>query len=197
MIGWGLPLLLCSVIISIVKSSYLTVPYGVCFTNSVPILIGSLLLPVCVLLLVKCVFIILIFFTLRRIVKDLKSDVADDLVTKLESNDSLSDKLKLCQNWADKTSSSPVVPQAGEPSNGSTPTPTSPVESVGSGSSNNYSEQTSVMDAQYKPNVQVKFAILSYLLLVLVWACGALLVNAYRFVDSSGEVSVKLTSNHF
>ncbi len=183
LLGWGLPLLFCLVIISIVKGNYLTVPYAVCFTNNSQILIGSLLIPVCVLFLVKAVFICLILVTLRRIVNDLKNDVSDELVTKLESNDNLSDKLKLCQNWADQRT---ITTNISSPSNannnlnieenksGSNPGVASgSVEGSGSGSpidsNNNYSAQTSVMDSQYSPNVQLKFAFLSYSLMVIIW----------------------------
>lgn len=201
MIGWGVPLLACSVIVSITKQNYLTVPYGVCFTNNLPILIGSLLVPVCVLLFVKIIFIGLILTTLKRIINDLKCDTGDDLVTKLENNCSMSDKLKLCQSWAENKENT-----ANQKSNGKaieiTPcvnemptrvlspsrensTPTSSINGPSSNASNTYSNQTSVMDSQHKPNMQLKFAFASYLFLIGTWILGGVLVYSYKFIDKT------------
>jgi hypothetical protein len=182
LLGWGLPLLFCLVIVSIAKGSYLTVPYAVCFTNNTQILVGSLLIPVCVLLVVKAVFIGISLVTLRRIVSDLGRDVAEELVTKLESSDTLSDKLKLCQNWTEqRTNSNGSSSTAGfnsninENNNNGACSSAGVASGLASGTSspinsnNNYSAQTSVMDAQYTPSVQLKFAFVSYLLMAIIW----------------------------
>ena len=231
LLGWGLPLLVCSVIVSIAKGSYLTVPYAVCFTNNTPILLGSLLVPVCVLIVVKIAFICLICATLKRIVNDLKRSSNEDdddeeagsesriKIENFSSDDLLlGDKLKLCESWAEEQEhqrgggnnvennnnnnaanyddnadmnggggggrgesvvaelkmkpridfilkeSSSLLGSNGENTNNTGTGPVAP--------SNNYSEQTSVMDAQYKPNVQLKFAFISYLLMVIIWITG-------------------------
>jgi hypothetical protein len=77
LLGWGLPLLIVSIIVSIAKRDYLTTPFSHCFTNETNILITSVIGPVLVMLVVKFVFAGLIWFTLRKIVKDLKSDASD------------------------------------------------------------------------------------------------------------------------
>ena len=197
MIGWGLPLLLCSVIVSITKRNYLTVPFGACFPNNQAILIGSLLFPVCILLLVKIVFITLITITLKRIVNDLKNDA--DPVTKIENSDSLSEKLKLCQDWANKESpklANQVITENKSNRNSTSSQPTS-ITDRDSDLSNNYSDQTSVMDAQHKPSVQLKFAICSYFFLAFICGLGCLLVNVHRFIDSNKAVDSNETEVYF
>lgn len=192
LMGWGLPLLLCAVIISITKQNYLTVPYGVCFTNNMTILVVTLIVPVAIMFLMKLVFCVLIMCTLRRIVNDLKA-TPEDLVAKLESNDSISDKLKLCQNWADKemivlkqakpVSEAVVAVSSGSgasSASGSSGSDKETSNSAGSlnrpssSASNHYSDQTSIMDSQHKPHVQLKFAFASYLFFGFIWVLGKL-----------------------
>lgn len=190
LMGWGLPLLLCSVIISITKQNYLTVPYGVCFTNNMTILVVTLIAPVAIMFLMKLVFCVLIMCTLRRIVNDLKA-TPEDLIAKLESNDSISDKLKLCQNWADKeTTAKPVSEAAAAVSSGSGASSASDKETSNSSNSlnrpsssasNHYSDQTSIMDSQHKPHVQLKFAFASYLFFGFIWVLGKLTYKYQKY----------------
>lgn len=40
MLGWGLPLALCSIIVSITRQDYVQTPFSFCFTNEPNILVG-------------------------------------------------------------------------------------------------------------------------------------------------------------
>ena len=118
MLGWGIPSLLCSIIVSITKRDYIQAPYGHCFTNEPHILIGSLLVPVLVLFVIKVVFVVLIWVTLRKILVDLQEDKEVDSEDSDENEnqkasltlEELNDKVELCKKWAQhKTPGEPII----------------------------------------------------------------------------------------
>ena len=107
MLGWGVPSLVCSVIVSVTKREYVQAPYAYCFTNEPHILIGSVLVPVLTMLVVQLVFVVLIGLTLRKIVGDLKEDKEESDQSNEAENpragltmDELNDKVELCKKWA-------------------------------------------------------------------------------------------------
>lgn len=108
MLGWGMPSLLCSIIVSITKRDYIQVPFGYCFTNEQHILIGSVFVPILILFVIKMVLVVLIWITLRRILIDLKGDKEDESENSDENEnqksgmtvEELNDKVELCKKWA-------------------------------------------------------------------------------------------------
>jgi hypothetical protein len=107
MLGWGMPSLLCSIIVSITKRDYIQVPFGYCFSNEKHILIGSVFVPVLILLVVKMVFAVLIWITLKKILVDLKEDKEESENSDDNENqkagmtvEELNDKVELCKKWA-------------------------------------------------------------------------------------------------
>jgi hypothetical protein len=107
MLGWGMPLLLCSIIVSITKRDYIQAPFGHCFTNEQHILIGSIFVPVLILLIIKMAFVVLIWITLRKILVDLKDDKEESENSDENENqkagltvEELNDKVELCKKWA-------------------------------------------------------------------------------------------------
>jgi len=188
MLGWGLPLLLCSIVVSIEKRDYLTAPFSTCFTNEKNILINTLILPVIVMFLVKLIFIVLIVLTLNRIVKDLKKDPgsassennnnngSDDDEEKI-SNNELKTKLEMCQNWTQNKDNHQQQQQSENNSDSDQNQPNYSPPVIGSRASSisnmNHSDHTSVMDTQHKPNVQLRFACISLLLYIVIWLIGA------------------------
>jgi len=183
MLGWGLPLLLCSIVISIEKRDYLTAPFSTCFSNEKNILINTLILPVIVMFMVKLIFIVLIAVTLNRIVKDLKKDPgfsdnggssSDDENNKMSANE-LKDKLEMCQNWTENKENNQKQTNSDSEQNQSNECAEGLGGKISSASSisNMNSDRTSVMDTQHKPNVQLKFACISLLLYIVSWLIGA------------------------
>ncbi len=171
LLGWGLPLLIVSIIVSIAKRDYLTTPFSHCFTNETNILITSVIVPVLLMLIVKFVFTCLIWFTLKKILKDLKNDANDteSNETASQSNIELKEKLEMCQNW---TNNRDTVKQQEQDiqSEQESDKPISKATSLTSVHSN----RTSVMDAQHKPDIQLKLACCSVLLYLIAWSIAGL-----------------------
>lgn len=178
MLGYGGPILLVSIIISITKRDYVQVPYSVCFTNEPNILIGSIILPVCFIFLIQLVLVGLIWATLRRIVKDLNME---DYETKPEDLKLNEDKKELCKNWLINKDLN--VEDCIE-------IKTNPQKSVvnfnrdaypeSNTSFNSDSDRTSIMDTQHKPHVQLKFSLISsfiFLSICLLAGCASILDN--------------------
>lgn len=173
MLGYGLPLLLCSIIVSITKRDYLSVPFTACFTNETNILVGSVILPVVVMFLVKLCFICLVVFTLKRIINDLKKDnFTDDFSENNNTQGELKvSKLQMCQKWTNEQNEAEEPPREVDLLNESKERTSLAAQS------NIYSERTSVMDTQHKPNLQLKFAFVSLVIYLIGWTLGALLAT--------------------
>ena len=221
MLGWGVPSLLCSIIISITKREYIQVPFGFCFTNESHILLGSLLIPIGVLFVVKVVFVVLIAVTLSKILNDLRNETDSDDEKSDEhamTPDELNDKAELCEKWANNKSNfqnfddlkgeemieikmNPVTQK-------SIIVSVNDNNKYGDGSSfdgnrsdlSNLSERTSIMDAQYKPNVQLKFACFSFAVLVFIWllaaglTCSGFVLASFNVSLAMHELAVKIIS---
>ncbi|CAF0803966.1 unnamed protein product [Brachionus calyciflorus] len=169
MIGYGIPMLLVSIIISITKRDYVEIPYSICFTNEPNILIGSLILPVCFIFLVQLVLVGLIWVTLRRIVKDLKME---DFETKLEDPKINEDKNELCKNWVinKDLNVNDCIEIKTNPSTQKSLVNFNkdPAYSDSNTSFNSDSDRTSIMDTQHKPQIQLKFSLFSSILFLLI-----------------------------
>lgn len=117
MLGWGLPLALCSIIISITRHDYIQTPFSYCFTNEPNILIGSVVAPMLLVCLTQFALIIMTLRTLRSILVDLKrdqnvDDEDDDADERLKispsimngGGDKVDDREELCKNWINSKS---------------------------------------------------------------------------------------------
>jgi hypothetical protein len=113
MLGWGLPMLLCLIIISITKRDYVQTPFSYCFTNEPNIVIGSILVPIVLIFLVQFVLVMAIWRNLRKIVGDLKQDelinaeIEDEEREEAKTSvvgDKVDDREELCKNWINSKS---------------------------------------------------------------------------------------------
>ena len=102
MLGYGVPLLVCGIVISITKRGYIHTPYLCCFTNDLSILVISIFVPVAVLFTGMFLLIALILVALRRIVLDLKLEnfkLAADEQQEEEKKEDNNEKSLEKQNW--------------------------------------------------------------------------------------------------
>lgn len=107
MIAWGIPLALCSIIISITRQDYIHSPYFYCFTNDSNVLISSLLVPLISIFLAQFFIVVITLRSLRKIIIHLKQD---ELINgdgeeneygtkKTNLVDNVDDREEFCQNW--------------------------------------------------------------------------------------------------
>lgn len=229
MLGYGVPLLFCSVVVSIVKRDFVQSPYSYCFTNNVYVLAGALLAPVLVTLLVVVVLIVLVLVVLRRIINDLKYDdekcdmsekeqeeKLDTSGEKINTEDPINtdDKvgmwrdvdyydmknenqmLQVQQNRIVK----PVSPgkkkrddDDDERHETSTTSSTSTFFDKRRQSSIQ-SDQTSIMDAQHTPGVQLKYSVFSLLLFILICVQASLLMTFNTMNSNSVDIQSQLVA---
>ncbi|RNA42585.1 adhesion G -coupled receptor A3 [Brachionus plicatilis] len=184
MLGYGIPILLVSIIISITKRDYVQVPYSVCFTNEPNILIGSIILPVCFVFLVQLVLVGLIWATLRRIVKDLNME---DLESKPEDPKINEEKKELCKNWLinrDLNVNDCIEVKTNPSTQKSVVNFNRDVYPESNTSFNSDSDRTSIMDTQHKPHIQLKFSLFSsviFLSICLLAGCASTLDHDLAF----------------
>ena len=222
--GWGIPLLLCSVIISITKRDYIKVPFSFCFTNDTNILIGSMLTPLIVMFILILVFIIVITLTIRKILNDLEKDTEEEDKEDEETSvdvkmEELNDRAELCQNWANNnnlnnqddldlkcddmieikmnpiTQKSMAVSMKEMSQYGYTQTLTN-MSSMDDNRSMQ-SAQTSIMDLQHKPQIQLKFSCLCFVLVLAIWTSAALLTTSHLISMNNYQFLNKLFSYIF
>lgn len=197
MIAYGFPMLLCSIIISITKNDYIQVPFSFCFTNQLSIFLGSMVIPMLLMLLFMFVLIVVVYLTLRKIVDDLAKDKEDsdgkeseeksDEPKRDEEEKKNTDQLLLandCEEHDDVNSEQMIELKMDPVTQKSTiisihKSYMSSASSCSSLGDNSTSDRTSVMDTQHKPNIQIKFFVFSLFLLLLAWTCGALLLTAH------------------
>jgi Mn2+/Fe2+ NRAMP family transporter len=237
MLGWGLPALLCSIIVAISKRDYVQVPFGrCCFTNEFHILVGGLLAPVVGLLCVKFVLLMVICCTLRAILFDLKLDAKNRNGAENEEDNSdeqqskpgltveeMNDKVELCKRWANKskaingllngpdhlieakivsTTTNLIKPNKNEASSSGSFNPSfdQDEDMCGDTSFNsNISAQTSIMDAQYKPQVQLNFSFFLLVMLMFVWllaSCIAYGSSGINMDNTNNRLISLLSSQH-
>jgi hypothetical protein len=215
MIAYGFPMLLCSIIISITKNDYIQVPFSFCFTNQLSIFIGSMAIPMLLMVLFMFVLIIVVYLTLRKIVDDLAKDKEDsDGKESEEKNNEAkreelsdedekkkSDHLLLendCEEHDDVNSEQMIELKMDPVTQKSTiisihKSYLSSASYCSSLGDNSTSDRTSVMDTQHKPNIQIKFFVLGLILLILAWTCGALILIAHSiWPDASYETEFLL-----
>jgi hypothetical protein len=251
-LGWIAPALVCLIVIAIMKRNYIIVPFNVCFTNQVYVLVLSVLIPVVALNIIQFIFILLNALTLSQIVKylvDNNEDIMDekeDFINKEEENEIYLQRIndqkdELCKNWqkesiqaqADSkndqdidadidllqkghsiqiqmnpnTQRSKIIKtnESASNLNGATTAPIS-LRSPSSSSTSSYydknnkiinnndeldldhddmscSDQTSTMDMQHKPTVQLKVATFSAFVFIFIWIFGACLVTTTTIND--------------
>lgn len=105
MIAWGIPLALCSIIISITRQDYIHSPYFYCFTNDSNVLISSLLVPLVSIFLAQFFIVVITLRSLRKIIIHLKQDElinedGEEYDTKNQNLvDKVDDREEFCQNW--------------------------------------------------------------------------------------------------
>ena len=184
MLGYGVPLLLVSIIISITKRDYVLVPYSLCFTNEPNILIGSIILPVCFVFLIQLVLVGLIWATLKRIVKDLNMEEYDN---KPEDAKIYEDKKELCKNWLinkDLNVNDCIEVKTNPSTQKSVVNLNRDAYPDSNTSFNSDSDRTSIMDTQHKPHIQLKFSIFSsfiFLCICLLAGCASTLDHELIF----------------
>jgi hypothetical protein len=199
MIGYGIPLLLCSIIICITQRDYINLPYNYCFTNNLNILIATLFVPISLFFILSFIFICMILAALKKILKDLDIDKKEngneeyfedhynnkDLENVL-SNDKQTgqminprDKVEAWnKNFYDQLKTGDLLEvkmnKLEKVSNVST---TSSTSSFFDKNRSILSDQTSIMDSQHPPNVQLKYSIFSLFLFMLICVNATLLVT--------------------
>lgn len=179
MLGYGVPLLLVSIIVSITKRDYVLVPYSLCFTNEPNILIGSIILPVCFVFLIQLVLVGLIWATLKRIVKDLDIEELD----KKPQNDKIyEDKKELCKNWLinkDLNANDCIEVKTNPITQKSVVNLNRDAYPDSNTSFNSDSDRTSIMDTQHKPHIQLKFSLFSS----FIFLCICVLAGCVTTLD--------------
>nr|QVK45648.1 G protein-coupled receptor [Proales similis] len=176
LIGYGVPLVLCSGIFALTRQNYIRTPYSFCFSNHPLIVYGSLLAPFLVCFLIGIGQIVAISLTLRRILSEYESDPEKDCDDKLaalgvQRNFALA---RMMQPGVDEPIDTRSELTRAADTAANTFKPQSMPDSY-SLSEHGSSDRTSIMDQQYRPRVQVGFFTISFMILCLAFTFAALL----------------------